>query len=99
FTLMYPMMIGFVANQQIKRATKPERDGVEIAVVGASQAPTLMAQLKQRNINVKDVGALDEPAITDLLQARKFPVVLRLSDKFTENYAAMRPARVELWYD
>jgi sodium transport system permease protein len=25
--------------------------------------------------------------------------VLRLSDKFTENYAAMRPARVELWYD
>jgi sodium transport system permease protein len=25
--------------------------------------------------------------------------VLRLSDKFGENYAAMRPARIELWYD
>jgi sodium transport system permease protein len=99
FTVMYPAMIGFLLNQSITRATKPERDGVEIAVVGAGKAPTLMAQLKQRNITVKDPGALGEAAITDLLQTRKYPVVLRLSDQFTENYAAMRPARVELWYD
>jgi len=99
FTLMYPAMIGYLLTQSISRATKPERDGIEIAVVGAAKAPTLMSQLKQRNITVKEVGALDEPAITNLLQARKYPVVLRLSDKFTEDYAAMRPARVELWYD
>jgi sodium transport system permease protein len=99
FTLMYPVMIGYLLNQSINRATKPERDGVEIAVIGAKQAPTLMSQLKQRNINVKEPGPLDEDGITKLLQARTYPVVLRVSDKFTENYAAMRPARIELWYD
>jgi len=99
FTVMYPALIGYVVQQTINRATKSEREDLTIAVIGASQAPTLMAQLKQRNIKVEDPGTLDEAGITGLLQARKFPVVLRLTDKFTENYAAMRPARVELWYD
>jgi hypothetical protein len=57
----------------IKRATKPEREGVEMAVIGAGQAPTLMAQLKQRNITVKDPGPLDEAGISALLQTRKVP--------------------------
>jgi sodium transport system permease protein len=99
FTLMYPAMLGYMLNHQIKRATKPERDGVEIAVIGAGQAPTLVSQFKQRSITVKDPGALDEAGITALLQAHTYPAVLRLSDKFGENYAAMRPARIELWYD
>jgi sodium transport system permease protein len=99
FTLMYPVMIGYVVNQTISRATKPERDGINIAVIGASQAPTLMSQLKQRSINVKDPGPLDENGITELLQTHKYAAVLRLSDKFTDNYAAMRPARIELWFD
>jgi sodium transport system permease protein len=99
FTVMYPALIGYVVQQTINRATKSEREDLRIAVIGAGQAPTLMAQLKQRNIKVEDPGKLDEAGITDLLQARKYPVVLRLTDKFTDNYAAMRPARVELWYD
>jgi sodium transport system permease protein len=99
FTLMYPVMLGVLLSQQIKRTTKPERDGVEIAVIGAAKAPTLVSQLKQRNITVKDPGPLDEAGINALLQARTYPAVLRLSEKFTDNYAAMRPARIELWYD
>ncbi|XYJ09926.1 ABC transporter permease [Telluria sp. B2] len=99
FTFMYPLMLGYLLNQSIDRATKPERDGIEVAVIGAAKAPTLMAQLKQRNVTVAETGPLDEEAIAELLRSRKYPVVLRLSDKFTENYAAMRPARVELWYD
>ncbi|HEU4374894.1 MAG TPA: ABC transporter permease, partial [Telluria sp.] len=35
FTLMYPVMLGVILNQQIKRATKPEREGIELAVIGA----------------------------------------------------------------
>jgi sodium transport system permease protein len=99
FTLMYPVMLGYLLNHEIKRATKPERDGVEIAVIGASQAPTLISQFRQRSITVKDPGPLDEAGISTLLQARTYPAVLRLSDKFGESYAAMRPARIELWYD
>ena len=99
FTLMYPVMLGVLLNQQIKRATKPEREGIELAVIGAAQAPNLMAQLKQKNVTVQPVGAMSEEAIGELLRARKVVALLRITDKFAENYQAMRPARVELWFD
>jgi sodium transport system permease protein len=99
FTLMYPVMLGVIMNQQIKRATKPEREGIELAVINAAQAPNLMAQLKQKNITVQPVGSMDEEQITELLRARKAVALLRISDKYAENYQAMRPARVDLWFD
>ncbi|MDB5745436.1 MAG: hypothetical protein JWP72_284 [Massilia sp.] len=98
-TLMYPVMFGILMQQLIDRATRSEREGVELAVIGAAKAPTLMAQLKQTNITVLDTAPMDEPAIEALLQKGKVAGVLRLSDKFAENYAAMRPARIELWFD
>jgi sodium transport system permease protein len=99
FTLMYPVMFGILMQQLIDRATRSEREGIELAVIGTSQAPTLMAQLKQKNITVRESAPMDEPAIEAMLQKGKVVGVLRLSDKFTENYTAMRPARIELWYD
>ena len=99
FTVMYPVMFGVLIQQLIDRSTRSEREGIELAVIGASKAPTLMAQLKQKNITVRDTPPLDEPAIQELLQKGKVAGVLRLSDKFVDNYTAMRPARVELWYD
>jgi sodium transport system permease protein len=99
FTLMYPVIIGVVLNQSIKRATKPEREGIEVAVIGADQAPNLMSQLKQKNILVRPVANMDEEAITTLLQAKKMVALLRITDKYAENYQAMRPARIELWFD
>jgi sodium transport system permease protein len=99
FTLMYPVLLGGLLHQQIERATRPEREGVELAVIGAAQAPTLMAQLRQKNITVRAVPPMSEQAIGELLRSRKAVALLRLSDKFTVNYQAMRPARVELWFD
>jgi sodium transport system permease protein len=99
FTLMYPLMLGYMLNKQIERATKPEREGIELAVIGAAQAPNLMAQFKQKNITVRPADAMDEKAIGELLRSRKVVAVLRIDDKFTENYQAMRPAPVELWFD
>lgn len=99
FTLMYPVMLGYMLNKQIERATQPEREGMELAVIGAAQAPNLMAQFKQKNVTVTQVGPMDEEAIGELLKSRKVVAVLRIDDKFTENYQAMRPAQVELWFD
>ena len=99
FTLMYPVMFGVLFQKLIDRSTRSEREGIELAVIGASHAPTLMAQLKQRNITVTDTAPLDDPAIEALLQKGKVAGLLRLPDKFTDNYTAMRPARVELWFD
>jgi sodium transport system permease protein len=99
FTLMYPLLLGVLLHQWIDRATRPEREGIVLAVIGGAQAPTLMAQLKQKNITVHDTPPLDEAAIGDLLRAHKAAAVLRLSGKYAADYAAMRPARIELWYD
>jgi sodium transport system permease protein len=97
--VMYPLLIGFIMHRMIDSATKPEREGIELAVIGATNAPTLMAQLRQKNITIEQHGPMTETAITDLLRARKIVAVLRLGDKFTENYQAMRPALIELWYN
>ncbi|PQO90705.1 hypothetical protein C5614_27535 [Massilia phosphatilytica] len=99
FTLMYPVLLGVLLHQWIDRATKPEREGIVLAVIGGAQAPTLMAQLKQKNIAVHDTPPMDEAAIGNLLRAHKAAAVLRLPAKYATDYAAMRPARIELWYD
>lgn len=99
FTLMYPLLLGVLLHQWIDRATRPEREGIVLAVIGGAQAPTLMAQLKQKNITVHDTPPLDETAIGDLLRTHKAAAVLRLPGKYAADYAAMRPARIELWYD
>lgn len=99
FTLMYPVLLGVLLHQWIDRATKPEREGIVLAVIGGAQAPTLMAQLKQKNITVHDTPPMDEAAIGNLLRAHKAAAVLRLPAKYATDYAAMRPARIELWYD
>ena len=100
FTLMYPVMFGILITQIIDRSTRSEREGIELAVIGAAKAPTLMAQLKQKNITVIDTAPLDEAGIAALLEKKdKVAGVLRLSEKFGANYAAMRPARIELWFN
>ncbi len=99
FTLMYPLMLGYMLNQQIGRATQSEREGMTLAVIGASQAPTLMAQLKQKNITVNQMADMDQDAIATLLRARKVVALLRIDPSFGDSYQAMRPARIELWFD
>jgi sodium transport system permease protein len=99
FTLMYPIMFGYILNQNIERATRAEREGIELAVIGGAQAPTLMSQLKQKNITVRDIPDADEEAIGEMLRAKQVVAVLRLPPKFADNYQAMRPARIELWFD
>ena len=98
-TLMYPALLGYFLNQQIDRATRPEREGIALTVIGADKAPTLMAQLKQKNVTVTALPPTSDDAIETLLRSRKTVAVLRLSDNFTIDYAAMRPARIELWYN
>ncbi len=99
FTLMYPVMLGYILNQQIDRATRPEREGIALSVIGADKAPTLMARLKNKNVTVTSLPPQSDEQIEALLRGRKIAAVLRLSENFTVDYAAMRPAKIELWYN
>lgn len=99
FVLMYPLLVGLVLHRQIDRATKPEREGVELAVIGGEQAPTLMNQLRQRNVNITELEPMQDEEINSMLRQQTVTAILRLTPEFAENYHAMRPARVELWFD
>ncbi|WP_338770664.1 ABC transporter permease [Massilia sp. METH4] len=99
FVLMYPVMVGGVLQQQISRATAPQKEGIELTVIGAAQAPTLMTQLKQKNVNVTEAPPMSEEQIAALLRAHRTVAVLRLPDSYGSDYRDMRPARIELWYD
>ncbi len=99
FVLLYPCVYGVLLNRMIERAGKPEREGIELVVIGAAQAPTLMALLRQKNVNISERAAMSEPAVADLLRARQVVAVLKLDPGFGANYQAMRPALVELWFD
>lgn len=99
FVLMYPVLVGGILLQQVNKATKPGKEGIELTVIGADRAPTLMTQLKQKNVNVTRADALSEEQIGTLLRQQKTAAVLRLSDTYGDDYRTMRPARVELWYD
>jgi sodium transport system permease protein len=99
FVLMYPVLVGGILHQQIDRATTPAKEGIELTVIGAQHAPTLMAQLKQKNINVTAARPMSEEQITALLRANRVAAVLRLSDTYGSDYRDMRPARLELWHD
>ncbi|XLZ67827.1 ABC transporter permease [Massilia sp. SR12] len=99
FVLMYPLLVGLVLHRQIDRATKPEREGVELAVIGGDQAPTLMNQLRQRNVNITELEPMPDEEINSMLRQQTVTAILRLTPEFAENYHAMRPARVELWFD
>lgn len=99
FVLMYPLLVGLVLNRQIERATRPEREGVALGVIGAEQAPTLMNQLRQQNVTITELGPMGEEEIGAVLRRQNLPGVLRLSPDFADTYHAMRPVRVELWYD
>ncbi|MEO7494037.1 MAG: ABC transporter permease [Massilia sp.] len=99
FVVMYPAIVGFILHNLIDRSTQPEREGIELVVIGASQAPTLMAQFKQKNVSVIEREPMTDEAITDLLHGKKIVAVLKLNEKYGQAYQAMRPARVDLWYD
>lgn len=97
--LFYPFLIGLTLQQVIDKSTRTEREGIHLTVIGAAKAPTLVAQLRERNVTVNESGPMTEDAIGELLHGKKIAAVLRLSDDFTDNYQAMRPARIELWFD
>ena len=63
FTLLYPILIGLMLHQLIDKSTKTEREGVELAVIGGARAPTLMAQLGEKNITVQATQPMTEDAI------------------------------------
>jgi len=96
---MYPFILWMALHKMIDVATAGEQENIKLTVIGGAQTPTLLALLKQKNIEIDAHGDMSDADITTLLHRREQVAVVKIGDKFSSEYAAMRPARIELWYD
>jgi len=93
--ILFPILfIGlgyFAANKQQERA----EEVLEVPVVGAEHAPNLVSFLKQQ-------GVVIQPAPEDpesLVRSQEVPVVIRIPEKFPQQWEAGKPAVVEVIAD
>jgi len=98
-TLLYPALVGLFLHTMIERGTRTEKAGIELVVIGGAQAPNLLAQLREKSVNVRERGPMADADIKALLSEKKVVGVLRLGSEFGAYYAAARPAPIELWFD
>ena len=84
--------IGKLASDRI--STQMEKP-LEVPVVGAANAPTLVAWLEGQNIVVKPAPADPDGAIRE----QKNDVILRIGGKFGEQWRGSMPALVEILHD
>lgn len=89
--LIFSVLISTVMTREMGRAEKP----LELPVIGAEQAPNLVAFIATRNIKIEEAPADPVAAI----KAQDEEVVLRIGKDYAESWGKGEPAEVELIYD
>jgi len=89
--VIFVLIINGVIARELDKAEKP----LPVPVVGASQAPNLIAFLKQHNVVIKDAPADAERAVREM----DADLVLRIPDTYAESWNKGESAQVELIYD
>jgi sodium transport system permease protein len=93
--LLFPaIFIGlayFATSKQIERAEQV----LEVPVVGAEHAPNLINYLEQQGMVIQD--APEDPEA--LVKSQEVPIVIRIPEKFGEEWAAGTPAIIEVIAD
>ena len=95
-TLLYPALVGLLLHTTIERGTRSAKAGIELAVIGAAQAPNLLARLRQNGVHVSEHGPMSEAAIQSLLRDKKLAGVLRLPADFAGHYAELRLSLIHI---
>ena len=89
--LIFALLISTVMTRELGRAEKV----LELPVIGAEQAPNLVAFIGARNIKIKP-GPTDPIAA---INAQDEEVILRIGKDYAEDWNKGEPAEVELIYD
>jgi len=93
--ILFPILfIGlgyFAANKQQERA----EEVLEVPVVGAEHAPNLVSFLEQQGVVIQ--SAPEDPE--SLVRSQEVPVVIRIPEKFPQQWEAGKPAVVEVIAD
>jgi sodium transport system permease protein len=89
--LVFVLIINTAVTREIEKAEKP----LPVPVVGATNAPNLIAELRQRGVEIKDAPADPERAVRD----SDVDLVLRIPADYAAAWNKGEPAQVELIYD
>lgn len=89
--LVFVLIINTAVTREIDKADKP----LPVPVVGAANAPNLIAELKQRGVQIQAAPADPEHAVRD----GDVDLVLRIPSDYAAAWNQGEPAQVELIYD
>ncbi|MBJ6979217.1 MULTISPECIES: ABC transporter permease [unclassified Luteimonas] len=93
--LLFPLLVIGMSTMIEKRARTQLESVLELPVIGAAHAPSLVAFLGTRDIEAVDPPAEPERA----LREQDHDVVLRIPEAFPEQWRGSRMATVEILYD
>ena len=93
--LLAPAIFVLIINATISRELDKAERALPVPVIGAENAPNLVAALKQQNIEIKDAPADPERAVRDM----DADLVLRIPAEFGDSWKKGEPAQVELIFD
>jgi sodium transport system permease protein len=93
--LLAPAIFVLIINATISRELDKAERPLPVPVIGAENAPNLVAALKQQNIEIKDAPADPERAVRDM----DADLVLRIPAEFGDSWKKGEPAQVELIFD
>jgi len=93
--LLMPALILGIGKLASDRVTTQLEKPLEVPVIGAANAPNLVAWLEGQNIVVKAAPADADAAI----RSQREDVILRIGGKFGEQWRGSMPATVEILHD
>jgi sodium transport system permease protein len=89
--LIFVLLINTLVTRELDKAEKP----LPLPIVGAENAPNLVAALKQQNVEIKPGPEDPERAVRE----QDADVVLRIPPEFGKSWDKGEPAQVEIVYD
>lgn len=96
--LFGPLLFAFVINLSIERSMSDAEKTIEVPVIGAAHAPTLLRFLESRNIDVID-GPESRAAAIEAIESGAHDVVIVIPENFGDLLADAVPAKIEVVSD
>ena len=93
--LIGPVLMGLMMTAVVTRESKRAEKPLDLPVIGAEYAPTLIHHLRTQNIRIEPPPADPERVVRD----QDEDVVLRIDAKFADSWRDGEPAALDLIYD
>lgn len=96
--LFGPLMFAVIISMTLKQATDSTTEPLDLAIIGAANAPNLISYLDTRDTDIERLDAsLDEGV--EKVKSGERDIVLVISDNFAEQWNSANPARVSIILD